>query len=175
MPPSGPLFPASPPPLSFTLPGQTEAQVNRLFLAPRQRVFGAHTTPALLQRWLLGPPDWEMADCHFEPREGGSFRYVWREMDSGDSFAISGRIAAFEAPSRIVHSEVLEMPGQPPTDASEVTTLFDDEWHNTRMVMIMRFPSAAARHGAVASGMMEGMEQSYQNLDVMLAQGAEGA
>ncbi len=169
------LPPAGPDPLQVTLPGDTEVHVTRLFHAPRHLVFRAHTTPALLQRWLLGPPGWEMPECEFDARAGGAFRYLWREMESGDSFVISGRILELEAPARIVHTEVLEMPGEPPTAASHVHTVFTEEGAQTRMVMTMRFPSREARDGAIAAGMTDGMEQSYQNLDMLMEDGAAAA
>ena len=38
-----------------TLSGEKEIVMTRVFNAPRQLVFDAHTKPELVKRWLLGP------------------------------------------------------------------------------------------------------------------------
>src|SRR5687767_7868809 len=43
-----------------TLPSDREVKVTRSFRAARPLVYKAYTEPALVQRWLLGPPGWSM-------------------------------------------------------------------------------------------------------------------
>jgi len=43
-----------------TLPSDHEVKVMRSFKAARPLVYRAYTEPALVQRWLLGPPGWSM-------------------------------------------------------------------------------------------------------------------
>ena len=47
---------------TVTLPNDRDVVVVRSFNAPRTLVFDAWTTPALVQRWLLGPPGWTMPE-----------------------------------------------------------------------------------------------------------------
>ena len=62
--------------LRLTTPGERELVMTRSFDAPRQLVFDAHTKPALVRRWLLGPPGWSMPVCEIDLRVGGKYRYV---------------------------------------------------------------------------------------------------
>ena len=57
-------------------PSDREVQVTRAFRAPRALVYRSYTEPALLQRWLLGPPGWTMPVCEMDVRVGGKYR--WR-------------------------------------------------------------------------------------------------
>ena len=47
------------------------------------------STPELLQRWLIGPPGWEMTLCENDLSVGGEFRHVWRFAD-GTEMAMRG-------------------------------------------------------------------------------------
>ncbi len=165
----------APSPLAVTLPTDREIHVTRMFNAPRELVWKAHTTPELMKRWLLGPPGWEMPECVYETKEGGRFHYTWRNIETGDSFSIGGQIVKYEPPGRIVHTETMEMPGQPPTEAAYVVTEFLAEGDRTRMTMTMRFASKEARDGAAATGMTDGMEQSYKLLDGLFEEKAVAA
>ena len=51
------------PPLTLTTEGDTHVIVTRHFNAPPAVVYRAHTEPALLQKWLLGPDGWTMPVC----------------------------------------------------------------------------------------------------------------
>ena len=52
--------------------------LTRRFNAPRELVFAAYTTPALMGRWLIGPPGWSMQVCEFKPIAGFRYRLAWR-------------------------------------------------------------------------------------------------
>lgn len=42
--------------LDITQPSDREIRITRVFNAPRDLVWDAHTKPELVRRWLLGPP-----------------------------------------------------------------------------------------------------------------------
>ena len=44
--------------LKLTLSGDSEVHFERTMNAPRQLVWDCHTKPALIRRWLFGPPGW---------------------------------------------------------------------------------------------------------------------
>ena len=61
--------------LAIAAKGDLEITMTRRFAAPVALVFEAWTTPALLRRWLLGPPGWTMPVCEVDFRVGGAYRY----------------------------------------------------------------------------------------------------
>ena len=63
--------------LEITLPTDREIRITRSFDAPRELVWDAHTTPALVCRRLLGRPGWELPGCEIDLRVGGKYRYEW--------------------------------------------------------------------------------------------------
>ncbi|MGH9367901.1 MAG: SRPBCC domain-containing protein, partial [Thermoanaerobaculia bacterium] len=64
--------------LKVTAPTEREIVMTRVFDAPRELVFDAHTKPELVKRWLLGPDGWSMPVCEIDLRVGGKYRYLWR-------------------------------------------------------------------------------------------------
>ena len=153
-------------PLQLSTSGERELVMTRQFAAPRELVFACHTRPELVRRWLLGPPGWTMPVCEIDARVGGAYRYEWRGPD-GERMGASGVHREVVVPERIVF-----------------TQLFDDDWTGgeTLISIVLReqdgrteltettlFVSAEARAAAVATGMAEGMESSFQQLEALLA------
>jgi len=64
--------------LDVKTPNDFDLVCTRIFAAPRRLVFDCHTRPALVKRWLLGPPGWSMPVCEIDLSVGGRFRYLWR-------------------------------------------------------------------------------------------------
>src|SRR5580700_7229703 len=88
-----------------TTPSDREVRVLRRFKATAARVFDAYTQPALLKRWLLGPPGWTMPECDVDLREGGAYRYLWRSDDGAHEFGSEGVYLEISAPHRIVQTQ----------------------------------------------------------------------
>ena len=157
-----------------SLVGDREVHVVRRFNAPRALVYRAHTEPELTKRWMLGPPGWTMPVCEMDVRAGGSYRWRWRSEEDGKEFGFFGRFVEVNAPAKIVHEETFD-PGDlgPSTMQSAapaiITSEFSEEAGITTLSVKMLFPSKEARDGAVATGMTDGMEQSYQKLDEALS------
>jgi uncharacterized protein YndB with AHSA1/START domain len=156
-----------------TLPSEREVKVTRSFRAPRALVFRAYTEPQLVQRWLLGPPGWSMPVCEMDARVGGAFRWRWRNDQDGNEFGFSGTFREVQPPSRLVHTEAYDpgtVGGNYPEHDAIVTVSFTEEAGVTTVTTLIDFGSKDARDGAVATGMTDGMEQSYQLLDRLLAE-----
>ena len=155
-----------------TLPSDREVQVTRSFKAPRALVFRAFTEPALVRRWMLGPPGWSMPVCEMDVRVGGAYRWRWRSDTDGKEFGFFGTFREVQAPSRIVHTESYDPgdlgEGYPTGGEALITTSFTEEGGVTTMTTLMDFGSKGARDAAVKTGMTDGMEQSYQLLDRIL-------
>jgi uncharacterized protein YndB with AHSA1/START domain len=154
-----------------TLPNDRDVVVVRTFNAPRTLVFDAWTRPELVRRWLLGPPGWTMPVCEMDVRVGGRYRWRWRSDESGKEFGFVGEFREVVRPSRIVHVERYE-PGDVGGEMGEalVTSEMTEKNGVTTHKMTIRYESKEVRDAAVKTGMTDGMEQSYQNLDEVLAE-----
>ena len=155
-----------------TLPSETEVRVTRHFNAPRKLVYKAYTTPALLKRWLLGPPGWSFPVCDMDVREGGSFVWRWKNDEDGKQFGFHGEFLEIVPPKRIVHSEFYDPMdiGGDMGEGMTVSVTFDEAGGVTTLTTNMRFKSKADRDAAMSTGMTDGMEMSYQLLDGLLAE-----
>jgi uncharacterized protein YndB with AHSA1/START domain len=154
-----------PPALKFTRNGERELVITRRFLASPDLVFLAHTTPALLQRWLGGLPGWTMPVCEFDARLGGKYRYYWQNSD-GSGFGLTGTVLEYDRPTVIVTSELFD--GQPPEMESINRIVLAAEGSETLMTCTVTYRSAKACDDMVATGMLDGMEISFRQLDTLL-------
>ena len=153
------------------LPNDLEVVVTRTFAAPRTLVFDAWTKPELVSRWLLGPPGWTMPVCEMDLRVGGKFRWRWRN-EHGAEFGFTGEFREVVRPSRIVHTEIYDpgdVGGTMGGEALITATLTETKGVTTHTTTI-RYQSKADRDAALKTGMTDGMELSYQNLDALLAE-----
>jgi uncharacterized protein YndB with AHSA1/START domain len=154
-----------------TLPSDREVKVTRSFRAPGALVYRAYTEPELVRRWLLGPPGWTMPICEMDVRVGGQYRWRWQSEEKGSEFGFSGTFREVQPPSRIVHTEAYDpgtVGGPYPGEPALVTATFTEDGGVTTMTSLIDFGSKEARDKAVATGMTDGMEQSYQLLDRLL-------
>ena len=153
--------------LQVATPTDREVVITRMFNAPPELVFEAHTKPELVRQWLLGPPGWSMPVCEIDLRVGGRFRYVWHNEDGRD-MGLGGVFREIVAPERIVHAELFD---EDWTDGETlVTTTFTAQGAATAMKLTVLYSSKEAREGALFTGMTDGMEAGYQRLDSMLAE-----
>jgi uncharacterized protein YndB with AHSA1/START domain len=146
--------------------GDRDVVITRVFDAPRALVWRALTEPALIRRWLTGPPGWTMAVCDVDLRVGGKYRWVWRGPDGSD-MGMGG-----------VHREIV------PTERIVCTQLFDQDWTGgeavgtivltekdgkTLMTNTIRYATPQARDAVLQTPMEQGMAYGYDQLDAVLA------
>ena len=158
-----------------TLPSEREVKVTRSFKAPRALVYRAYTEPQLVQRWLLGPAGWSMPVCEMDVRVGGRYRWRWRNNQDGSEFGFAGMFREVQPASRLVHTEAYDpgtVGGGYPANDAIVTVTFAEQSGVTTVTTLIDFGSKEARDAAVATGMTDGMEQSYQLLDRLLGEQA---
>ena len=153
--------------LSIAPQGEREIVIRRAFDAPRRLVYEAYTTPALLRRWL-GPRTWEMTVCEIDLRVAGAWRYVMHGPD-GAEMTMRGVYREVVPPERLVTTERFDDDWTGGETLN--TTLFDEHDGVTTVTTTVVYPSAAAREGALASGMEHGMAEGYERLDEVLAEG----
>jgi uncharacterized protein YndB with AHSA1/START domain len=152
--------------LTLTTHLDTQLIATRRFAAPPEAVYRAHTEPALIQQWLLGPDGWTMPVCLVDVRPGGSIRYEWTN-GQGAGFSLTGEYVTLEPPSRIVHIERMHLPDATPDTRVETTFVADGT--GTMMTMTLTLPNAHARQAMMASGMERGMEASYRRLEQVMS------
>lgn len=151
--------------LTVTTPTEREVVITRVFDAPRDLVFRAFTEPALLKKWLFGPPEWSLAVCEIDLRVGGKIRYVWSKP--GTDMGMSGVFTEIVKPERLVHTEIFDEDWT--GGETLVTTTFQERGGRTTVAMTVRYSSRAARDAAVQTGMADGMGAGYDRLDQVLA------
>jgi uncharacterized protein YndB with AHSA1/START domain len=141
-------------------------RIVREFDAPREKVFRAHTDPALVVQWL-GPRDLEMTVDHYECRTGGSYRYTHRRGD--EEYKFFGCFHDVRENEMIVQTFCYE--GFRDSVALERLQLEDLGNGRTRLVATSLVDSFEGRDAFVASGMETGVVEGYERLDELLARG----
>jgi uncharacterized protein YndB with AHSA1/START domain len=149
---------------TLTTLSDVEISISREFAAPRTLVFDAHTKPEHVSQWLLGPEGWTMPVCEIDLRPGGSWHFVWRR-DDGTEMEMRGVYHEVVPPERIVNTERWG----PEWPETVNTVLFTEQDGKTTVTQTVRYPSKEARDAALATGMMTGVERSYELLDALLA------
>jgi len=151
--------------LTVTTPSDRELTLTRIFNAPRDLVFEALTRPALVQRWLLGPPGWAMPVCEIDLRIGGAYRYVWRHAD-GREMGMGGNYREIARPHRLVHTETFDKAWYP--GEALVTTVLTEHAGKTTLAGTVLYESQDARDSVLKGGMESGVAASYDRLEEIL-------
>ena len=98
-------------------------------------------------------------------------RKRWRSDDNANEFGFTGTFREVQPASKIVHTEAYDagtLGGGYPGNDAIVTVTFTEESGVTTVTTLIDFGSKEARDAAIATGMTDGMEQSYQLLDRLL-------
>jgi uncharacterized protein YndB with AHSA1/START domain len=153
----------SSPKAKVTTQGDREIHVERIFNAPRERVWKAMTDPALVAQWW-GRGN-KLVIERMEVERGGHWRYV--EHSDHGVHGFEGRYREVTPPERIVYTfEWDGMPGHVTLDDTRLEDLGDGR---TKVVTTSLFMTAEDRDGMLQSGMEGGMNESYAALDRVLA------
>lgn len=153
--------------LQVTTPSEREIAMTRVFAAPRQLVYDAHTKPELVRQWLLGPPGWSMPVCEMDVRVGGTYRWVWKRDTDGSTMGMGGVYREVLAPQRLVATEKFDEAWYPGEALN--TLVLVEQSGRTTLTQTMRYESREARDTALKSGMEQGVTAGYERLDGLLA------
>jgi len=150
-------------------PGKQEIFITREFDAPRELVFKAFTDAKLVAQWL-GPRELTMKIEKFEPKTGGSYRYIHSMGDL--SFGFHGVVHEVTFPERII--QTFEFEGLPEKGHVTLETARFEALPGgrTRFTNQSVFQSVADRDGMLQSGMERGVNDSYERLDELFEKGA---
>ena len=148
---------------TLTLPSDREVRTERIFAAPRELLWRALTDPALVAQW------WGRGNRlvieRLEVARGGHWRFVEHAPEGIHGF--EGRFREVTPPERMVQTfEWDGMPGHVLVQTMELEALGPDR---TRLVTTALFHTSEERDGMIDAGMQEGLDQSYEALDRLLA------
>jgi uncharacterized protein YndB with AHSA1/START domain len=154
---------------TVTTPADREIHIERIFDAPRDRVFAVYTDPALIPEWW-GPRGTTTIVDRMDVRTGGDWRFLSRDAD-GNETGFRGTYREVSAPDRIV--QTFEWEGMPGYVSLETAT-FEDLGERTKVTTTSLFHTTEERDGMLGSGMEGGMNETYQRLDELLERLAAG-
>ena len=152
---------------TVTTPSDREIRIERIFDAPRDRVFAALTDPELIPQWW-GPRGMTATVDRFDVRAGGDWRIVLRGEDGAEE-AFRGSYREVTPPERIV--QTFEWEPMAGYVVLETLTL-EDLGEQTKLVNVSLFFATEERDGMLASGMERGINETYERLDELLAAAA---
>jgi uncharacterized protein YndB with AHSA1/START domain len=145
-------------------PGVPQIVTTRDFDAPRALIYRAFTEPDLLVQWL-GPRRYKMSIDRFDPRAGGTWRYMHAD-DAGNEFGFHGVFHNDPSMDGIV--QTFEFEGAPGNVQMDTVT-FEERSGGTTVRTNTVFQSVEARDAMLQAGMADGMTEGYERLEELLA------
>ena len=146
-------------------PSDREIVSERVFDAPRDRVFAAYTDPELIPRWW-GPRRLTTTVDQMDVRRGGAWRFVCHDSD-GEEQGFRGTYREVTPPERIV--QTFEWEGMPGHVIAETVTF--EDLGRTKVTGTSLFHTTEERDGMLASGMEGGLTETHDRLAELLAKG----
>jgi len=158
--------PTTKPRATVTITSDTEIVITRTFDAPARLVFAACTTPAYMAQWY-GPRAMKLTTCEIDLRVGGRFQYVLQTPD-GTSYQWKGVYREITPPDRWICTESFLLGDAWTADLVYHVTLVEHDGRTTLTNRVV-YASRADRDGHLGAGMEDGMAESHERLDALLA------
>lgn len=146
-----------------TTPTDREIRVERVFDAPREVLGGRSPNQGSSRSGGGAGTSWTSSASRV--KAGGHWRYV--EHHDGGSDGFEGRFAEVAPPEHM--AQTFEWDGMPGHPCLNTATLEDLGDGGTRLVETSLFFTKEERDGMIQSGMEQGMNQSFAELDKLLA------
>jgi len=156
---------------TVTPPADRTLMTTRVFDAPRELVYRAWTDPKQFARWF--PPEHFSAPiCELDVRPGGVLRvHMKGDPDAGDFagtvFPAKGVYREVVANERLVFTFKGEEEGPPPMVLT--TVIFEDQGRKTKLTIHQTAETVADFEELKKIGASEGMRQSLDKLNALLA------
>jgi uncharacterized protein YndB with AHSA1/START domain len=148
--------------------GEREIVAERVFDAPRERVYQTYTDPELIPQWW-GPRAITTTVEKMDVRVGGDWRFICEGPDGTTAFR--GTYREISPPGLVEQTFEWEgMPGHVLVERAEFEDLGDGR---TKVTTRSLFHTTEERDGMLASGMESGLSESHERLDELLAAGSE--
>src|SRR5688572_19232964 len=148
---------------TVTAVGDRELRCERIFDAPRDRVWRAFTEPELVAQWW-GRGN-KLVIERMEVERGGHWRFVEHGPEGVHGF--EGRYREVTPQERLV--QTFEWDGMPGHVVVETAVFEDLGDGRTKVINTSLFHTTDERDGMLQSGMEQGLNESYAALDRLLA------
>ncbi len=158
--------------VQLSTPTDTTIVLTRTFNTPRRLVWEAMLAPDKMRRWMLPLPGWTTTVCVCEPRVGGVLSVAWKSDEADPAMTLKGVFTEVVLHERAVHTETMALGTGQVIGSLVEKHEFAEKDGVTTMRITQTYDSKDARDGALASGMDQGMEACYQQLDALLAKPA---
>ncbi len=145
--------------MTLTTPSDREIVMTRVFDAPRELVWEAHTKPEHLKKWW-GPRGFTLPVCEMDFRPGGAYRFVSADAD-GNEYGFRGEYRDIVPPEKIVWT--FEFEGMPSSVSVDTLTLVEEDGKTT-LTATSVFDSVEQRDGMLQSGMETGAGETWDRL-----------
>lgn len=146
-----------------TLPADDQIKVVREFDAPAALVYRACTEPELVRKWW-GARRGSMTVCEIDLRVGGAYRYVM-DATNGPEVGFHGEFKEIVPNEKIVQTEAYEGIPNPDASANVNTMTLTESDGRTTMEVLIQAVSKESRDMQIESGMEEGMQESYDDME----------
>jgi uncharacterized protein YndB with AHSA1/START domain len=154
--------------MQLATPTDTTIVITRTFNAPRRLVWEAMFTPDKMRRWMLPPPGLTVATLECDTRVGGALDVAWKSEEADPAMTLRGVFTEVVLHERIIHTELMALGSGQLIGSLVEKHEFAEQGADTTMRITQTYASKEARDGAIASGMDQGMEACYQQLDALL-------
>lgn len=145
----------------------TQVRISRIVRGTVEQVWRAHHDPELIRQWMLGPDGWSMPVCEVPTEIGDSLRYEWEAGDGSGRFGFVGTLLESVPPHRVVTTERMTDDGDLPPATNELTLAAVEG--GTLVTYVVTYADRESRDAALATGMVDGMEQSYERLESLIS------
>jgi uncharacterized protein YndB with AHSA1/START domain len=155
---------------NVTTPGDRDIVMTRVFDAPRERVFKAYTDPDAIARWW-GPRGWTTENRRMDVRPGGTWHYCMRGPDGAESWGL-GVYREVVEPERLVYVDSFsDADGNTVPPSMVITVTFAEQGEKTRLTVHTVFSTPEERDQVLEMGVVEGMNETLDRLEELLAEG----
>ncbi len=146
---------------SLQILDDTHVRVARIIRGPVQEVWDAHRSADVMRRWMLGPDGWTMPVCEVATGVGEPYRYEWVDGHGENGFGFTGELLESSAPRRMVTTEM--MIGMDTRLVNELTLTPTAD--GTLLSLVITYPDLETRDMMLGTGMVGGMEASYERME----------
>lgn len=147
----------------------TTITLTRMYNAPKDLVFGMFQNPLVSLWW--GPESWPLTDSDMDFVPGGTWHYGMVGPDGTEVWSIA-TYEEIDAPNKIVYRDAFSNADGDIDETrpkGHITITFDETAPNqTKLTLQATYASPEQRQQIVAMGMIEGMKDTWSQLDTVL-------
>ncbi|MUT64620.1 SRPBCC domain-containing protein [Paenibacillus sp. NEAU-GSW1] len=150
--------------------------LERSFKAPRELVFQAFSEAEHLKHWW-GPKGWSLPVCNIDFRPGGVWHYCMKcvDRDQGEFYGMESWGKAIyreiSAPEQVSYTDYFsDAEGNLSEELPETQVRLDfiDENGTTKLINTAQYASPEALQTVIDMGMLQGISETWDNLDAHL-------